>query len=119
MSTLYGSQGDTFAENAFIWASRASFTLEAPEATCAGKIHTGFFPLSSLVDKVSASSVSIAQLRQSTTNSIDIKQKTRFDLTVGVVNHSLVNTLLSKHTTDDFTFASEIVAFAIVENGFV
>lgn len=51
MADIYGGQGTAIAENAFIWASKMTFTLLGPEATRAGTVQLGHFNVSSIYDK--------------------------------------------------------------------
>lgn len=48
MGDLYGSQGDTIAQNAFIWSSTAKFQLLGANANLCGTVKLGHFTLSSL-----------------------------------------------------------------------
>lgn len=48
LAQVYGSDGSTLSSNVFVWASDIMVTLEAPQATRAGIVHFGSFPLDSL-----------------------------------------------------------------------
>lgn len=45
---MYGTDGSSLSSNVFVWASDLMITLEAPNATRAGAVHFGSFPINSL-----------------------------------------------------------------------
>jgi hypothetical protein len=50
MASIYGSQGNGIAANAFIWASQIKFTIPASAANIAGLCYYGTLPMSCLLD---------------------------------------------------------------------
>lgn len=121
MSSIYGSQGDTIAETAFVWATRLDIQLRAPSANAAGTIHTGYFTLSSLLTRDKNTQININQLMQSVTKSIDIKKRAGITLYNSVVNHSIASNLdmiASPEFTEEKDLGEEYVVFAIIERPF-
>lgn len=55
MSQLYGSQGSSIGENAFIWASAVCLTMMGPTANMSGQIFHGTLPMSALLDSTGVS----------------------------------------------------------------
>jgi len=87
LSALYGSNGTSIASSVFVWASEIMLTLEGPAAIASGAVHIGFFPLAVLQN---AGTLSINQLRNAVSATLDVKETTSFRLTNAVVNHDLV-----------------------------
>lgn len=48
LAALYGSNGTSISASVFVWATELLVSLEGPNATSAGVVHLGYFPLASL-----------------------------------------------------------------------
>jgi len=91
MSDIYGSQGTSIANNAFIWASELSMILEAPRADVSGSVSYGHFPLSSLVARDSVAELTLNDMRKSVTGVHSFTESPTITLSCAVVNHEIVN----------------------------
>lgn len=88
---MYGSQGDTIAENAFIWASEIKFHMQGPQANRSGVVRLGHVTLNSLFERDQGSAISLNDLLKSTHTTIPIQNRVDFTLNSAVVNHDIVN----------------------------
>jgi hypothetical protein len=93
MSGIYGSQGDTIAETAFIWAGQLDFTLNAPLATASGTIRLGHITLNSFFERDGLTTITVNDLLKSVHTTMSLKNNPKFSLISAVVNHELVNAL--------------------------
>jgi len=93
MSALYGSQGDTIAENAFIWSQKATFSMLGPEANASGVVHLGHFTLSSLISKDVLDNISVTDLFKSVHTKISVAKSKSFYLHNFVINHGIANAM--------------------------
>lgn len=110
MASLYGSQGDTIAENSFIWASRMNITLSGPNANAAGTVKLGSFTVSSLLTRDVTSAISISDLMKAVTYELDVKKKAEFTLQAGVVNHSVASSMYRVSDVTNYTEDSDLGA---------
>lgn len=127
MSSIYGSQGSSIAENVLIWASQLDISLEGPSACRAGTVKIGHFNIGSLYDRNGATdtALSVNDLMKSVTHVIDLKNTANFSLSSAIVNHSLANNLQTQISStvlgtqaENQNLAGEYVTFAIIENAF-
>lgn len=97
--------------------------LTAPNSTKSGQVKIGYVTLNSLLNRDDSSTISITDLYKSVTNRVDIKDRTRFTLQSGVVNHSLANGIrknigVGPAYTEEMDYGGEVVAFAIITKAF-
>lgn len=91
MTDIYGSQGDTIAQSAFVWASSMEFNLLGANANLSGTVKLGHFTVSSLQGFDAAGAISVNNLMKAVHTTVDLKalDKASFSLTSAVVNHSI------------------------------
>lgn len=122
MSDIYGSQGDTIGESAFIWASNMRISLLGANATKSGTIKLGHFTLSSMFDRDVLNTIAINDLNMAVHTTIPIKDNATFNLHSGIVNHDLANTLSRKidvtSSVEEMDMGGEVIAFAIIQRPF-
>lgn len=124
MTDLYGSQGDTIAQSAFVWSSTMEVKLLGANANLAGTVKLGHFTVSSLQGFDASGAITISNLMKAVHTTIDLKNQNRtgFNLTSAVVNHSIAQQMSSAIDTTTLTeaalFGGEVIAFAIIEKPF-
>jgi hypothetical protein len=80
MASIYGSQGDTISDGAFVWASRLDVHLLGAGANASGTARLGHFTLSSLYERDAVSSITTNDLLRAVHTTIDLKSTPRFYL---------------------------------------
>lgn len=113
MSGVYGSQGQSIATNAFIWASHLEMVLLANSLNASGDYYEGEFPFSSLMDEYGQpGNVSIGDLiRMSTPNKI----KSTLHMTNSMVNNNLPTSAFTNTGEEvEKGFATELVSYIVI-----
>jgi len=117
MAGIYGSQGQTIATNAFIWASHLDAVLLANNLNASGDYYEGEFPFSSLMDEYgNPGLISIADLiRMSGPKKI----KSELSMTNSMVNNNLPAQAF-QNTKDEVEkgFATELVSYIVIHKAF-
>jgi hypothetical protein len=118
MSDLYGSNGSDVYNNAMIWASRIEGQTVGPQANLAGVAKYGFFNIGSMFDDGVATNFTLNNLKTSIFHEESLKEtQGKFSLQNAIVNHDIGMKmgLSFSNVSDDNAFASEYVAFVILE----
>lgn len=113
MSTVYGSDMQSFASRGFVWASQLDFSIVCAQANKVGAVYIGSILLSQLQGTTATTGPTFKDL-------IEIAEKAEttskgFTLRAAIVNNDLVNQQEAKGTNIlDPAFSGEIIQYAII-----
>jgi hypothetical protein len=113
LAGIYGSQGQSIATNAFIWASHLEMVLLANNLNASGDYYEGEFPFSSLMDEYGTKGdISIADLiRMSSPRKIE----PTLHMTNSMVNNQIPNAAFAYTGFDiESKFATELVSYIVI-----